>query len=76
MQEKCSLCHGSDDNKLTQEGQGLEGHANQKGQFLVANPRADWEKTVKGMQTSHHAPLSDKEAAEIVTFLDAEYGKD
>jgi mono/diheme cytochrome c family protein len=59
VQAICSACHSLD--------------------YIVMNSpfqdKAAWEKTVKKMVNVMGAPLSPEDIAEIVTYLDAQYGK-
>jgi sulfite dehydrogenase (cytochrome) subunit B len=58
-QASCSMCHSLD--------------------YIVMNSpfqdRAAWEKTVTKMIKVYGAPLSDEDAAAIVSYLDRSYGK-
>jgi len=58
-QASCSMCHSLD--------------------YIVMNSpfqdRAAWEKTVNKMIKVYGAPLSDEDAAAIVSYLDQSYGK-
>ena len=59
VQASCSMCHSLD--------------------YIVMNSpfqdRAAWEKTVTKMIKVYGAPLSDEDAAAIVSYLDRSYGK-
>jgi cytochrome c5 len=59
VQAGCSMCHSLD--------------------YIVMNSpfqdRAAWEKTVNKMIKVYGAPLSDEDAAAIVSYLDRSYGK-
>ena len=59
VQASCSMCHSLD--------------------YIVMNSpfqdRAAWEKTVGKMIKVYGAPLSDEDAAAIVSYLDQNYGK-